>query len=96
MATIRDSTPGTDSLYLRLCIFISTEASILSPSLTLPPTGRLLAMGLLTPEERGEPDRGLMLMGEVWLMGDMSALAGVPVPKSMLDEALELTPTHIQ
>ena len=52
-----------------------------------------LAMGLLTPELCGLPDRGLILMGDVWLMGDMSADAVVPV-KSRLD-ALELTPvTH--
>ena len=87
----------THSLYLRLCIFMSTEAStssLLPAPRGVTPTARLLAMGLLTPELRGEPESGLMLMGEVWLMGDMSALAGVAVPKSMLDDALELTPEH--
>lgn len=58
------------SLNLRLWIFIRT-------SLPMVP-----AMGLLTSELWGltPGDRGLMLMGDVWLMGERSLLAGVPVP----------------
>ena len=39
------------------------------------------AMGLLTSELCGltPGESGLMLMGDVWLMGDRSLLAGVPI-----------------
>ena len=56
-----------------------------------------LAMGLVTPELSGLPpgERGLKLIGDVWLMGDISALIGVlHVPWSTL-EVFELTPASI-
>lgn len=53
---------------------------------TAAPSAELLAMGLLKPELQGLPDSGLMLMGEVWLIGDRSALpVPVPPPISRLD-----------
>ena len=77
---------GTYSLNLRLCIFMATLAS--------PPHGSVPAMGLLTPLLSGLPpgDSGLILMGDVWLMGERSALAGVP--SSRLDPLLSTETTR--
>ena len=72
---------STYSLKRLLCILLMIAA--LCGPVTLP------AIGLCMPELRGLPDRGDMLMGDVWLMGDMSALTGVPKLNSKLD-ALEL------
>lgn len=51
-------------------------------------------IGLLIPELMGLPpgDNGDMLMGEVWLIGDMSALIGVHEPVGSMLDVLELPP----
>ena len=74
-----------------LATLLSPPTPAPSPTPVPPPRLPDPAMGLFTPEESGLPERGLILIGDVWLMGLMSALAGVPVPRSRLD-AFELTP----
>lgn len=67
--TVRDSTHKTYSLNLLLCIFLTTSL----------PTAP--AIGLLTSELKGlvPGERGLILIGDVWLIGERFALPGVPV-----------------
>ena len=45
-------------------------------------------MGLVMPELSGLPpgESGLMEIGEFWLIGDISALIGVSMPASALDD----------
>ena len=85
LGRLRATESSTYSLNLLLWIFMTT-AGRLSP----PPC----ATGLFIPELIGLPpgDSGDMLMGDVWLIGDMSALIGVHDPAGSILDVLELPP----
>jgi len=59
----------THSLNRLLCIFERTDDAP-EPSVPSP------AMGLAPADPAGLPDNGLMLIGDIWLTGDISALVG--------------------
>ena len=88
----------THSLNLRLWIFMMTAGRRSGPGGkgTVPAevAEGTAVTGLCTPELYGLPgDSGDMLIGDVWLMGDMSALIGVHDPVgSRLDVFEELSP----
>ena len=74
-----DTNP-THSLNRRLWIFDSRDPDP-PPAPPAPPRAPFPAMGLVPPDPAGLPDTGLMSMGDIWLTGDISALAvGPPAP----------------